>query len=212
MYKYQYRQQQHEAQCDLRPDSDFNRLVTRRKRTHESESETDSVPVTSREVQERVEFEPDNDDEETQSSIRMYFLNSHSKFKHYLVSLEPPPQATIASTSSPMPLPQPTRQIAFANDDPSDLPPSTTDLNIVFPQHQYPHDPLEDEQGDANNDDDDPGAVTVKMEDPPVEDEEVEEESESRAELIEDGHKRFVKLYNSDGTFKIYKLDDKPTS
>ena len=61
MYKYQYRQKKREVQCDLRSESDFNRLVTRRKRTHESESETDNVPVTSREVQERVEFEPDND-------------------------------------------------------------------------------------------------------------------------------------------------------
>jgi len=174
MYKYQYRQQQHEAQCDLRPDSDFNRLVTRRKRTHESESETDSVPVESS-SQERVEFEPDNDEEDTQSSI---------------VSIEPltaPPQT---------PLPQPThsRQIAFANDEISD----SAELNISFPQ-QYPHNPLE-----ANDEvESSPVVVEVKME------ETAEEESESRAELIEDGHKRFVKLYNSDGTFKIYKLDDK---
>ena len=81
MYKYQYRQQQHEAQCDLRPDSDFNRLVTRRKRTHESESETDSVPVESS-SQERVEFEPDNDEEDTQSSIGTRF--AHYKYnKHF---------------------------------------------------------------------------------------------------------------------------------
>ena len=252
MYKHQYRQLQHEAQCDLRPDSDFNRLVNRRKRLlpHESDNE-DDVPL-SPENQDRVEFS------QSPPGSPLPQLEASSTPVHIPQSL-PSLEQNIPHPNYPQNTPQPEpsipqlQPIHHDRDQPHYV--DSVDLNMPSTTsnytNEYPHElyssmesekspnrttdtvQLEtnehslaksDRTADESTTDENSELVndTRETADTTRESEVSEDQPESpqiikqtqedmlqRAELVQDGNRRFVKLYNHDGSYKVYKIEDK---
>ena len=246
MYKHQYRQLQHEAQCDLRPDSDFSRLVNRRKRLlpHESDNEDDDEVPLSPDNEDRVEFSqsppgsPLPQLEASSTPVRaqqsLPSLEQNIPISNYSQNT-PQSESSIPQLESIHHDQDKTRAIAYVDAVDLNIPPTSSNHTNSYPHTLYSSEKSPDrsfgseklephtnertvasENSVMINDTRETANTTHESESseeqpesPQIVKLEAEEDVMQRAELIEDGHKRFVKLYNNDGSYKIYKLEDK---